>query len=142
MPASEFNGYFKFGFVRNPWDRLASEYRFILNFPGHRRYKRVSAMSGMAEFLEYQRTREKGSQLEMLKRRSGELGVDFVGRFENLEADFSYACDQIGIKQTGALGHLNRGAGGDYRELYDEHSSRLVADYWAEEIEAFGYEFD
>lgn len=142
MPAARFDSYFKFGFVRNPWDRLASEYRFILNFPKHRRFQRVSAMSGMAEFLEYQRTRDKGSQLQMLKRRDGRLGVDFVGRFESLEADFAHACDQIGIKNARALSHLNRGKGGDYRELYDDHSSGLVARYWAEEIDAFGYQFE
>lgn len=142
MPPAQFAECFKFGFVRNPWDRLASEYRFILGSPRHRRHKRVAAMGGIAEFLNYQRTREKGSQLEMLRRRDGELGVDFVGRFESLEADFGRACELIGIKPAGSLAHLNRGTGGDYRAMYDRRSVQLVARFWADEIEAFGYEFE
>ena len=33
MPEENFNNYFKFAFVRNPWERLVSEYEFILRNP-------------------------------------------------------------------------------------------------------------
>ena len=67
--------------------------------------------------------------------------VDFVGRFENLQADFAAVCDRIGLHRTG-LPHENRSDGRKaYRDYYSEETRDIVARYFKRDIERFGYEF-
>jgi len=141
MPADRFNRYFKFAFVRNPWDRLISEYEFIRGFPGHARHSRIIRMTSLAEFVDYQATRPDAFQLELLRSDVGELAVDFVGRFERLEDDFTHVCDHLGLAVE-PLPRLNASQRRDYRSYYDEATAQRVAEIWGEEIERFGYRFD
>jgi hypothetical protein len=72
----------------------------------------------------------------------GELLVDFVGHFENLEEDYAYIRQRIGGRSK--LPHINKSirAKTDYREYYSEESKRIVADVYREDVAMFGYNFD
>lgn len=145
---------YRFAFVRNPWDRLASTYRNVL----HRlnRTSSVSTNMHLANFTVYVRMIASGKlsgninrlvtrprfdaatpQTEWLK-----WGMDFVGRFENLDADWEKLCGIIGMRHeplavVGATDH-----GKPWRDYYTEETRKLAAEYYAEEIERFGYTFD
>ena len=141
MPGSSFVRYFKFAFVRNPWDRLVSEYEFVRNYTLHPRHRKVAAMDSISEFIHFQRKRADAFQANLLLDANGDLAVDFVGRFEHLPDDFEEAVSGIGIKVE-PLQHLNRSRAHDYRDYYDTRSIDLVARYWAREVELFGYTFE
>ncbi len=141
MAAELMAGYFKFAFVRNPWDRLVSQYEYILRVPTHSRHRRVSAMKDFKDFIRFQARRRDGYQLEYLCDRRGNLAVDFVGRFENLDSDFAQVCRRIGIGYQ-PLSHSNRTEHGDFRDYYDDEGRRLVAHHWAAEIKQFAYSFE
>ena len=131
---------FKFAFVRNPWDRLVSEYSFILARPSHRRHSKVKALPNFLAYLHYARQRPDSScQARMLASRPGSPDIDLVGRFENLSADFEAICARIGIDAP--LPHLNKTKHHNYREFYDRESQSFVSEAWADEIQKFGYEF-
>jgi hypothetical protein len=130
---------FKFSFVRNPWDLLASYRFFICATPRHKRHRRIAHLS-FSDYLEFAIAKQMGRQLPFLVDEQGRIGVDFVGRFENLQCDFSHVAQRLGI--PGRLPHLNRGVGRDYREYYTRRTRDLVRDAYAEDIETFGYEFD
>jgi len=74
----------------------------------------------------------------------GEMALDFVGRYESLEKDFGAAMRQIGLAGKIKLGLANvskdHGAR-DYRSYYDERTRARMAEWYAGEIETFGYEF-
>ena len=131
---------FKFAFVRNPWDRLVSEYSFILARANHPRHSKVKALPDFLSYLRYEKQRPRGRcQARMLAAPAGRPDIDFVGRFENLSADFDAVCARIGIDAS--LPHLNKTKHHDYREFYDRESQDFVYEAWADEIQKFGYEF-
>jgi sulfotransferase famil protein len=139
LPGDLYGQLFKFAFVRNPWDRLVSEYSFVLDKSHHPRYKEVRNLANFAEYLRYEKERAHGrSQADMLLGPDG-LGVDFVGRFEQLSQDFAAVCQKLEIDSS--LPHLNRTNHRNYRDYYDSGSRAYVAENWRAEIELFSYEF-
>ena len=90
MPAAEaraliddkvWRSYFKFAFDRNPWDRQVSFY--------HHRYRNEKAPPSFASFMhEDARARIDNYEIYSI---DGDVAVDFVGRYENLEGG-SQAC--------------------------------------------------
>ena len=70
---------------------------------------------------------------------NGEVMVDFIGRFENLETDFNRISDQIGISNQ--LPHVNRTKHTKYRDYYNAESKKLVHAIALRDIEMFDYEF-
>ena len=150
MTAEQFEQYFKFTFVRNPWDRTASFYRF-LGFD-----RRCSFEAFVDRHLPEQMDRKAWflcPQADYLYGASGSLLVDYVGRFESLAADFAAACERMGIadahlphvndskkSRPGLLQKLRRRAR-PYREMYDSRSRERVAALYARDIEAFDYSF-
>jgi len=141
MPTPTFERYFKFAFVRNPWERLVSEYHYILSRPEHGRHARVSQLGSFGEFIRMQIPRRDAYQLSMLCDRKGNLLMDFVGKLENLQADWEAVCNAIGIPQQ-SLPRRNKTSYGRYQDSYDPAAIDLVAEHWAAEIELFGYSFD
>lgn len=151
MTPEQFGSYFKFAFVRDPWDRTASFYRFLgyhrrCSFPRFvRRHLPALVVGRKAWFL--------CPQVEYLHDSDGRLLVDFVGRFETLQQDFRRACAHLGIADA-ELPHVNsshaprsplsrliRPRSVPYRQMYDARTALAVADVYAADVEAFGYEF-
>jgi hypothetical protein len=141
MPADKFDRYFKFAFVRNPWDRLVSEYEFLLKKTQHGRHSRVKRLSGFKQFIQMQIPRRDAYQINMLCDNNGILLMDFVGKIENLDKDWQTVCDRIGIERQ-ALPSKNVTEHKHYREYYDDECQQLVAKHWKREIELFKYTFE
>jgi len=151
-----YSGYFKFAFVRNPWDRLLSCYLQKLA-PGGQGLNRydfggVELQYGMpfAEFVEavYQIPDEEAdrhfrSQHITVCGPDDMILADFVGRFENLEADFAHVVRKIGASHL-ELPHLlpspSRGAR-SYRDYYDDETAERVGERFRKDVEIFGYQF-
>jgi hypothetical protein len=137
MPPELFESYFKFAFVRNPWDRLVSEYEFIRRRPDHGRHSKVMKM-GFEKYIVYQSKRFDAHQINMLADKDGNLLMDFIGKFENLHDDWNRITEKLGIKNK-ELTHRKKAGIKDYDSYYTEESRALVSDLWKRDIEAFGY---
>ena len=147
LPREVFEGYFKFAFVRNPWDLQVSMYHFVLREPTAPRHNAVKACGTFDRFVEwvaatpdpYPRGITK-LQRDMLTDKDGNLLVDFVGRYESLNEDFARVCRRLGL--TLDLPHLNRSSHSDYRSYYNERTKAIVDECFRADIELFGYAFD
>ncbi len=140
MPPEIFKSYFKFSFVRDPWARLVSEYEYIRKEKTHGRHKKVVKMDFRA-YIKYQARRFEAHQINMLTDREGKLLMDFTGKFENLNDDWRFVCEQINIPFS-PLPHLNRNKQVDYRNYYSDDEITLVEKLWKRDIETFNYRFE
>ncbi len=140
MPNEKFEAYFKFAFVRNPWERLVSEYEFILKRPEHGRYNRVKGLKNFNEFIQMQIPRGDAYQFNMLCDRKDRLLTDFVGKLENLESDWQTVCEKAGVVHQ-PLPRQNVTERRPYQDYYDTNSIQQVAKHWAREIELFEYRY-
>ena len=71
---------------------------------------------------------------------NGEIAVDFVGKFENLENDFGVICERLGIEDTSLPMMLDSGKE-SYVDAYDDKIRDLVGSRYCKEIEMFNYKF-
>ena len=146
------NDYFKFAFVRNPWDLVVSMYHYVWYSEvmewwrtGHR--SRPWTFNRWVKSRHFRRPRGwkknrcyDGDQLCWVTSCDGQLIADFIGRFENLQEDFNIVCDKIGIPQK-QLPHDNSTKHKHYTEYYDDETKQIVAKKYAKDIEYFGYKF-
>lgn len=156
----EFSSFFRFSFVRNPWTRILSEYRYRNYF--HHRSFRDFVINKMPKPGFDDKYRHVMPQYDMLHDRDGKLLVDFVGRFESLQQDFDRVCEKLGIEDS-LLPHRNpsnkksrdrkrrlrnflfMNGENRYRSLsdfYDDETREAVAEYYRVDIETFGYTFN
>jgi len=140
LPPAVFADLFKFSFVRNPWDLLVSHYHFLLRTQSHHRNRRAGQLGSFEQYSHYEIGRGKISQSAMLTDADGRLLVDFVGRFETLDADFAKVCRRIGTKVR--LPRLNSTIHADYRSYYSDRLADEVGRYFAADAARFGYCFD
>lgn len=135
-----FNRYFSFAFVRNPWDWQVSIYEFVIQRSGHTQHKLFKDMCTFDNYIEWRCKNEVRYQKDFIYSEQGELLVDFVGRYENLDEDFTTICDKIGI--IAELPVLNVSRSKPYQEYYTKNSIELVRSTFAPDIEQFKYEFE
>lgn len=129
----EFDRYFRFAIVRNPWKQMASLYGRL--FPSDTRYE------GFRAWL-WRFALEKGTvPRASLFDDDGRCLVDFIGRIERLQYDFDTACDLAGIPRR-TLPRTNDSGGIPLSDVYDFASRRLVERIFRDDIERFGYTFD
>ena len=144
--AQKFDEYFKFAFVRNPWDKVVSQFHYLKTRPMLRRYMGVGRWG---TFNKYVRVLGENSgchvqsyvQGSFLTNAAGDSLVDFVGRFENLQADFDFVAQKIGLMHQ-TLPHSTKSERRKpYVEYYNAKTRAIVADIYQADIQQFGYEF-
>lgn len=134
---TDFSGFFKFTFERNPWDKVVSNWAF------HNHRNDVTKEFG--EFLQF----PINIPVDWAKYTMGnKLAVHKVGRYESLLDDLDEICRRIRIdfdkSEFSKYNHKSgiRDKNVSYKEHYEDEIYRaLVASYFRHEIAEFGYTF-
>tara|TARA_B100000945_G_C20384911_1_gene599188 strand:+ start:682 stop:1353 length:672 start_codon:yes stop_codon:yes gene_type:complete len=143
--------YFSFAFVRNPFDRLYSAYMFLQK-GGINHDDKLAFSSHMLKFQDFEDFVLNGldekliykvihliPQYDYLCDRKGNILVDFVGRFENLEYDIIMLSDRLNKKIE--LSHYNYNKKKNYVEVYTEPMIEKVYKIYQKDIDIFEYSF-
>lgn len=137
----EYETFYKFTFVRNTWARLYSWYANIMKDDVLRDAYRIRNLDYTYEqFLSEKIDHKTFSQLYFITDSHGNVPMDFVGRFENLQADFNTVCKHLNIADP-TLPKLLVRKYGHYTENYSEKTKDLIYKLYKEEIDYFGFEF-
>lgn len=155
------NSRYKFSTIRNPWDRAVSWYAFFASM--NPRYANLTFAQWMEFVIKRSSVRFGANgqkfifdQFSYLKNSRGIVKVDYLMRFENLEADFAAVASHLGIPVPSpfpVIGDTNRSqiirqalnlpsAPADYHDAFT--SQRLidaVATWDAQAIAQFGYTY-
>jgi hypothetical protein len=76
---------------------------------------------------------------------TGQILVDYIGRFETLEKDIAVIQKKLGLEMRRSLKHKNPSSkrkSKAYMEYYDEESKNLVKNYFQPDLDTFGYDFE
>ena len=138
----QFESYFKFGFVRNPWDRVVSLYerREALEL------KAQMTFDQFADWIQYSSSTCIHSsphryQLDWFVDPNGKMLADFIGRFERLQEDWAFVAKKLGLSETLPHARANPRTR-HYSEYYTPRTRRLIEEKFKVDIETFGYQFD
>lgn len=145
-PVTVFSRYFKFAFVRNPWDRLVSCWRNKVVDTNYFKFEdtTLERYQDFEHFVEYIETQDMDNcdiHMRLQSRLVDLNNIDFLGRFENFEKDLRYVLKEIGINvQEIPSRNVSSGAG-DYRDLYSDDLRERVGRLYDRDIRIFAYEF-
>jgi len=134
--------FFKFGFVRNPWDRTVSLYNRNEGI-------QLRSKMGFEEFvgwIEYSSDTcvfpsKHKNQLDWFVDEHGRVLADFIGTYENLERDWAHVCARLGVSVTLPHTRQNPHNARHYTEYYDQKTRDIIAQKFRVDIEYFGYTF-
>ena len=130
LGAAVFDGYFKFCFERDPWDKTLSWY-----------FYRTRDVAERPPFAEWLRTGDLPLDWDRYCI-DGKPAMDFVGRFEHLERDLADVLARVGISSTATLSDEKGGvrpAATSSTSMYDDTTIAIVAEAFRREIAAYGY---
>lgn len=133
--------------IRNPWDLVASDYRWIMSGRAGRSEKRDMSFSYFVQMITEEETLPTGfKRMEHLLHPFVYINqkkvCDFYIRFEHMEEDLSHAGRKLGLsgidlprEKTSNSQKVN------YREYYDKKTEQIVQDQFQDIIRDFEYSF-
>ncbi|WP_179346229.1 sulfotransferase family 2 domain-containing protein [Winogradskyella ursingii] len=142
------DNYYKFTFVRNPWDRAYSDYLWMK--------KELKTEGPFKDFL-----LQRGNFKKRLTKKNidfrgdhlypqtdffdinGKYEMDFVGRFEFFNQDISFIISQLNLNRKFDV-HVNKSKSrfNHYSKFYNKKKKNMVAQLYAKDIEKLNYSFE
>jgi hypothetical protein len=159
--AGIYKDYFKFAFVRNPWDRLVSCYTDKIKkiakhanssaergaFANYKGQGNFHAGMNFADFVravcaipDATANRHFRSQHTFLIGPGGNLLTDYAGKLEESAQTFPFVLSKLGLDPR-TLPQLNKSTRKDNRSYYTDDLIRLAYQRYQRDIELFGYDF-
>lgn len=139
-PGNAVREYFKFAFVRNPYDRFISTYFFL------RRSVRepMNDLDKMKMMLSSPRLNCRVlmvPQYRLLVNDKGECGMDFTGKFEQLQSEYDKICSHLGLSSSN-LEKKNASDHGMYKTSFDLELWEMVTEFYRQDFEFFDYKIE
>lgn len=132
----QYSDYFKFTFVRNPWDRMVSWYS-LLKMSHDDMFKNIQTLG---EFADSVRGYYWFNQIDHLCDENGNIFMDRICRHEDFENELVHVLNTNNIPYK-SIPRLNHSERQEYRSYYTEGCKELIAELCHRDIEYFSYRF-
>ena len=141
-----------FAIIRNPWDRVVSRFFFAKKVIEVEK-KESTSYADISSFEAFLEERHKWGNEEYMWHRAirgwypatdhvtdehGVLKCDMLS-FENYNQD---VCDYFNLAEMSRARNVTALNKGSYRDIYNNDTIQIVADWYKSDIEMFGYDFD
>lgn len=139
MDEDKWNTYFKFCFVRNPYDRAVSGWNYLMETEKlNIDFDKYLKMKDIVSENEYWHVFL--SQYDTLLDENGKLFIDFVAKFENLENDFQTVLNKIGFQKIIHKNKFkNKRNKANYKDFYNQESLDIVNKIYENDFIFFNY---
>jgi chondroitin 4-sulfotransferase 11 len=137
------NDYYKFTFVRNPFERIVSAWRAFHKNTGkvNSNFEIFIRNRGVGHLL-YENGEFTNDhwfpQSNYVEYSDGSSFIDYVGKFENLEKDWKTLATKIEVKGTLTKARYSTI---NYKSFYTTELTKVVSDIYKRDLELFNYEF-
>ena len=161
--------YFKFTFVRNPFDITLSRFFWNINGKGQKGFE--TTMDGFHKWFELYKSDSRFHDANLYSvnhqypflvdelcvdqygqptLQNGTLNspidLDFVGRFENLHNDLDYLCEQLGIESLDFNKNKNSKTKSkkkktNYKEWFTDEMKQTMFGLFEKDLDLLGYDF-
>ncbi len=141
IPDDEWIQSFKFGIVRNPFDRLVSEFLYFGSEPRVNTSNYVVRGESFSSFVHRLNGRCEASGMKPMQMKDWYHNIaDEVLRFEEYATVVPPLLARFGYE--GELPHINASVGRlPYPDYYDEETKNMVQWMYSTDLEYWGYEF-
>jgi hypothetical protein len=141
--------YFKFTFVRNPWELNLSLWHYINQSSKSTSWqptawvkdckRLVAAHKNFESYIKSTDAPGRYSYFTHDETHENEI-IDFIGKLENCQQDFDTICDKIALPRY-QLPHINKTKHEHYAQYYNEETKEIVREKYKSDIERFKYKF-
>jgi len=148
----KFDDFYKFAFIRNPWDRLYSGYNFAqlggFGFEQDMALKKELHELSFEQFVKNWLTPQEidnwtifRPQSEYILNESGDLMIDKIYYFENIVNAFEELSERFQCDIR--LPHINKSKSVKYyKDVYDSEMIEIIARLYAVDLKFFNYDFE
>ena len=134
---SEYPDYYKFCFIRNPWDRLVSAWSDKRN---HYSFLSEKSFREFLDLIQNHPNHHWAPCTAFIPHKEDIYTVDFIGRMESFSDDFTKLCKKLGLTMD-SIPRINASQRKDYRCYYDKRDARYVQTLFASDIDLGNYCF-
>ncbi len=144
----QWNSYFKFAFVRNPWDRSYSDYAFVKDFANvNGSFKDYLNKEGGFQSIFTDNTNENYLGDHVIPQSDfinidGDYKLDFLGRFENFKNDIQFVLKTLSIDEQFDQFRNSSKRKKDYSLFYTNSNIKRVSELYSIDISNFNYSFE
>lgn len=139
IPASKLENYYKFIVVRNPWDRMVSNYHNMIGYPENHVCLTLGHQPTFEEFIRFSAENHDHHWENYSSFFMPSIKFDRIIRFENFATEINELFAHLNISCD--LIHENKTEHLDYQHYYNAVTRKIVADKFAVDIEAYNYSF-
>lgn len=141
--SKEFEGFFKFAFVRNPWSRIVSCYCNKILPKCHPAFAECydKDFAYFVDFIDRSDLTVGDPHIKLQVKLFPINDLDFIGRLETFAEDLKYVLSMLNISDA-PLEHKNASKHEHYSRYYNERTKNIIARKYMADIKAFGYQFE
>jgi hypothetical protein len=137
MTPQKWDTYYKFCFIRNPYDKIVSAWYHVnrFNIP----FKNFLNLENVCNDVEYMHVFM--PQVRNIINEKGKININYIGNFENLEEDFHKILENIGVKRIlhEVSKKMNVRDHAPYKEYYDQETLDRVNIILKEDFDKLNY---